>query len=123
MSVFEPRPITRPTTPTPAFVIGHVDFEWTGDARSPGPLTISPHPRVLHAALVTAPGPTTSRFQDYARSGGAWRALCGAEVLVITPAFFDDVARWTCRGCATIVNRWLDDVGQVQWELRIPLER
>ena len=123
MSFFQRSTPVPATATLPAFVIGHVDFEWTGDARQPGPLAVSAHPRILHAALVDAPGPTASRFQDYARTGGAWHALCGAEVLVVTPAFFDDIARWTCKKCGAIVNRWLDDVRLVQWELRVPLDR
>lgn len=98
-----------------AFLVGHIDFSWTGDARAPGEPALSPKPRVLHAALVEAPGPSAALFQDYLRSGQRWRALCGTEVLAITTQFFDDAALWSCRRCAHVMNRWLDG-DPVQWE-------
>lgn len=117
------RPIPTTAPPTPSFVIGHVDFHWTGDALEPGTPALADHPRVLHSVLVRAPGPRMPVFQDYRRATGPWRALCGAEVLAVTGGFFDDAARWSCRRCGELVNRWLDDDTLVRWELEIPFGR
>lgn len=112
--------LTRPTAPvTPAFVVGHVDFAWTGDARAPGRPALSERPRVLHATLVPAPGPSEAWFQVDLHRGSRWRALCGADVLAIAPAFFDEEARWACKNCGSIMNGWLDDVARVRWELLV----
>lgn len=111
-----------PLTVIPAFVVGHRDYVWTGDAREPGEPTLSSAPRVLHAALVAAPGPDRPWFQRFRHATVPWRSLCGVELLAVSPEFFDEATPWSCRVCGTRMNRWLDDVDLVRGELLVAPE-
>ena len=117
--------VPAPTTATAAFVVGHQDYSWTGDARVPGTAELPHRPGILHAALVRAPGPGPEDgwFQDYSRGGPAWRALCGVELLAVSPRFFDDAVRWSCLRCAGVVDLWLDDPRMVSWEREVQRPR
>lgn len=107
------------TSATPAFVVAHGDYAWSGDILDPGRPALPTRPSVLHAVLIDAPGPRATIYQDYA-DGISWRALCGTEVLAITPTFFDDASRSACPGCGVVMNRWLDDADAIRWDLRVP---
>ena len=99
----------------PAFVTAHQDFGWKGDRPGVGEPVLLGSPRFVHAVLVEAPGPLTPWFQDYVRTGSAWHALCGVEVLVVTSTFFDGRAKGSCKKCVGVVERWLDDESLVRW--------
>jgi hypothetical protein len=100
----------------PALMTAHQDFDWDGDSPGIGEPVLMRSPRFVHAVLAEAPGPVTPWFQDYVRTGSAWHALCGVEVLVVTSTFFDGLAKGSCRKCAAIVDRWLDDESLVRWD-------
>jgi hypothetical protein len=100
----------------PAFVAGHADYAWEGDPRAGGAPILLTEPRVVHAVLVEAPGPSSPWFQDYARTETEWRSLCGATILAVTTRFFDDGARRTCSRCAETLSRWLETPEQIRYE-------
>ena len=103
----------------PAFVAAHRDYSWTGDARNPGQPTLLVRPRIVHVVLVAAPGPIAPWFQNYTETGARWLALCGAEVLAVTPRFFDERAPGSCRRCGDVMNRWLDDLDGIRWDAQV----
>jgi hypothetical protein len=98
---------------TPAFMKAHIDYSWDADDLTP---MLVRAPRIVHAAVVEAPGPAHERFQDYARGAERWRAACGATILAITTEFYDDEGPRACRRCAAIVLGWLDDENPGGWE-------
>jgi hypothetical protein len=104
----------------PAFMSAHADHDWTGDAAALGEPILSITPRVVPAALLDAPGPSAPMFQTYGIQSRPWFALCGKSLLAVTPEFFDDTARRTCKVCARKVNLFLDDATLIDWERRIP---
>jgi hypothetical protein len=105
----------------PIFMAAHQDYSWEeGGTADSGRPVLTSSPRLVHAALAEAPGPASPLFQNYARTGPGWRAVCGVEVLAITSAIFDEGTRRSCKKCAATVDRWLDDESLIRWEQLIP---
>ncbi len=100
----------------PVFVAAHQDYSWVEGAGRTGRPALNPSPRFVHAALAEAPGPPVPLFQNYARSGPGWRALCGVEILAVTPSIFDESVPRACKKCALTLDRWLDDERLIRWE-------